>query len=283
MSVTVRLRRRVETATTVGRAVVTEFQEERITFMARSVAYSAFVSLLPLLLLALVVASLIGGESMSQSVLSLTERYLTPAAQDTITSSLTQASGQFSFSLLGIAALLWGVLNVFRGLDTAFSALYREEATEGLLEQVRDGLVVLGAILLGVLAMVAAGVAVAVLPDLPFVRALNVLFLLVALTVVFLPMYYVFPDVSVSVREVLPGTVTAAVGFAALQALFGLYVSMAGANELYGAIGGIILLVTWLYFGSVVLLLGAALNVVLAGRNRPPEPSEPSTTAGPST
>lgn len=282
MSVTVRLRRRVENATTVGRAIVTEFQEERITFMARSVAYSAFVSLLPLLLLLLVVASLIGGESMAQSVLALTEQYLTPAAQETITGSLTQASGQFSFSLLGVAALLWGVLNVFRGLDTAFSALYRDEATEGLLDQVRDGLVVLGAILLGLVAMVGAGLAVAFLPDLPFVRLLNVLFLLVALTVVFLPMYYVFPDVSVSVREVLPGTVTAAVGFAALQALFGLYVSMAGANELYGAIGGIILLVTWLYFGSLVLLLGAALNVVLAGRNRPP-PAGESSAAGPST
>jgi membrane protein len=278
MSVTVRLRQRVGTATTVGRAVVTEFQEEQITFMARSVAYSAFVSLLPLLLLLLVVATTVGGESMAQSVLAVTERYLTPAGQNTITSSLTQASGQFSFSLLGIATLLWGVLNVFRGLDVAFSALYRQDSPDGLLGQVKDGLVVLGAILLGVVAMVAAGVAAAFLPDLPFVWVLNVLFLLVVL-----PMYYVFPDVPVSVREVLPGTVTAAVGFAALQALFGLYVSMAGANELYGAIGGIILLVTWLYFGAVVLLLGAALNVVLAGRNRPPAPSESSAAVDSST
>ena len=33
--------------------------------------------------------------------------------------------------------------------------------------------------------------------------------------------------------------------------------------------GGILLLVTWLYFGALVLLIGAATNVVLSTRSPP--------------
>jgi membrane protein len=39
---------------------------------------------------------------------------------------------------------------------------------------------------------------------------------------------------------------------------------MTSASELYGVIGGVILFITWLYFGAVIILLGAATNVVLA-------------------
>jgi len=102
-------------------------------------------------------------------------------------------------------------------------------------------------------------------------------FLIVALTLAFLPMYYVFPDVSLSVREVLPGTVLAAVGWTALQAGFQLYVEFSATNQLYGTIGGIILLLTWLYLGAALVLIGGAVNVVLSGRHRAKTATVPQT------
>ena len=264
---------RADRATSVLRAIVKEFQEENISFMAGSIAYSAFVSLLPLLLLALLLATAIGGQTFADSVIRLTEQYLTPAAQEMVSESLGTASNRASFGVLGLVALLWSVLKVFRGLDVAFSSLYHSPDENGLLDQVKDGVIVLAGIGVAVAAMVVAGLVVAFLPKIPYVGTLSFVFLILALTVAFLPIYYVFPDVDVSVRDVLPGTIVAAIGWTLLQGLFQLYTTFSSTSELYGAIGGVILLVTWLYFGSLVLLLGAAVNVVLSGHSELARPT----------
>ena len=258
---------------TVLRAIVKEFQEENISFMAGSIAYYAFVSMFPMLLLALLVASVVGGQAFANTVIGLTEQYLTPAAQDLVSQSIRQASGAASFSIIGIVALLWSVLKVFRGLDVAFSSLYHSPKENGILDQVKDGLIVLGGIAVAVVAMIAAGLAVTFLPDLPYVGVLSFVFLIAALALAFLPIYYVFPDADVTLTEVLPGTVVAAVGWALLQGLFRVYANYSSTAELYGAIGGVILLVTWLYFGALILLIGVALNVVLAGQSEAAKPT----------
>ena len=260
-------------ATAVLRAIVTEFQEENISFMAGSIAYYAFVSMFPLLLLALLVASFVGGQAFADYVVQLTGQYLTPAAEDIVTKSINQASNAASFSILGFAALLWSVLKVFRGIDVAFSSLYHSPGQNGIVDQVKDALVVLVGIAVAVVAMVAAGLVVAFLPNLPYVGTLSFVFLIAALTVAFLPIYYVFPDTDVSVRDVLPGTVFAAIGWALLQGLFRVYTNYSSTGELYGAIGGVILLVTWLYFGALILLIGVAVNVVLAGESEAARPT----------
>jgi membrane protein len=266
--VSIAVRNRVGNVWSFVGSVVRTAREEDLSFMAGSIAFSAFLSLLPLLLLAVVAASVIGGEAMVERVLALTQRYLTPSARTTLAGSMRRATNHAGFSVFGLATLLWSVLRVFRCLDTAFTNLYDTPGKDSILDQLTDGLVVLAAIGTAVLAMLAASVALAVLPSLPFVEVLNVLGLVVGLTFAFLPIYYVFPDMRVAIGDVLPGAVFAAVGWTALQGVFQVYVAIGFRSELYGVIGGAILLVTWLYFAAVVLLLGAAINVVLAGRGR---------------
>lgn len=264
---------------TVLRSILRLYRDRDIPFLAGSVAYSAFVSVIPLVLLVLIAASVLGGAAFREYVLGVTEQYLTPAALGVIEQSIPGAADSLGFSLFGLVALLWAVLKVFRTLDKAFSDLYNATIDAGILEQLRDGVVVLGAMTAAVLTMVGVGALVAFAPSVPLgfglappvLRVVGFVALVVGLTVAFLPMYYVFPDVDVTVREVLPGAVVAAVGWTLLQGGFQVYVSLTSASRLYGVVGGVILFVTWLYFGAVVVLLGAATNVVLAGRE-PPRP-----------
>jgi membrane protein len=90
--------------------------------------------------------------------------------------------------------------------------------------------------------------------------------LVVPLLLAFFPIYYVFPDTHVTVREVLPGVVVAAVGWTVLQVGFQLYVTYAGQSEVYGTLGAVLLILTWLYLAGLLLLVGVAVNVVLSGR-----------------
>ncbi|MUV58229.1 YihY/virulence factor BrkB family protein, partial [Halogeometricum sp. CBA1124] len=53
-----------------------------------------------------------------------------------------------------------------------------------------------------------------------------------------------------------------------LEVGFQVYAANAGRYEAYGVIGGVLLLLTWLYFSGLVVLLGAAVNAVLSNRSR---------------
>lgn len=260
--------RRVGDTLSLFRANVEHVREHDVPFMAGGLAYAAFVSLLPLLVLLLLVASALGGRQLGTYLVEATGAYLTPAGQRLLVETVTRAAGRAELSVIGIVVLGWGMLKGFRGLDTAFSRLYGTREDPTFRTQVRDGIVALAAVAAALLVMIGAGAAVALFPHLSFLRVVNPVVLVAGLTLAFLPIYYVFPDADVSVREVLPGAVVAAVGWAGLEAGFGLYVAYSSTAQLYGAVGAVVLFVTWLYFGALVLLVGVVTNLVLADRGR---------------
>jgi hypothetical protein len=120
---------------------------------------------------------------------------------------------------------------------------------------------------IGVGVMIVAGTILAALPLGPASQVVSILALPAVLTVAFLPMYYYFPNQPMSLREAAPGAVFAGVGWTLLQAGFQIYAAGAGQYEAYGVIGGILLLVTWLYFAAIILILGAIVNAVGAGEH----------------
>lgn len=67
-----------------------------------------------------------------------------------------------------------------------------------------------------------------------------------------------------SSRMVLPGSLFAATGWVIISLAFSSYVRLfANFSITYGSVGGIIILLLWLYWSSEILLLGCALNAVL--------------------
>ena len=141
--------RRLRRAVSVGRALVHEIRTERITFMAGSIAYHAFVSLLPLLLLVLAVVAALDRPGIEQGIIALAAALLSPGAGDVLVAELRSTST--GVSVLGLLVLIWGTLRIFRGLDTAFSDIYETEAHNTLVDQFADGLVVLACVALAIL------------------------------------------------------------------------------------------------------------------------------------
>ncbi|EMA70736.1 ribonuclease BN [Halorubrum aidingense JCM 13560] len=256
-------------AARIVRGIVHEARVNNVPFMAGSIAYSAFISLLPLVLLLVIAASVIGGEPLASYTQGVTESYLTPAGQSLLADSISQAGSQTGLSILGVGVLLWGVLRVFRALDTAFSAIYGTQRKSDLTTQFKNGVVVLVTLGIALLAVLAVGLTLRFVPDPPFSEVVGEVSLIFGLSVVFVPIYYVFPDADVSVKMILPGAVVAAVGWTLLNAGFGVYVTYSSTQDLYGVIGGVVLLITFLYFGALVILIGAVTNAVLMG-TRPP-------------
>lgn len=258
---------------TTALEVVDQVREKNITFMAGSIAHSALVSLLPILLLALVITSAVGSETLNEQIAALSRNHLSPAGEGLIFSALTNASERAGASLLGVVSLLWGMLRVFRGLNTAFDELYGSRET-GLVTQLIHGFVIIFAIVVAVLGTALAGVLFA-FSDQPIRQILNPIVLVVGLLIGFYPIYYLLPEPEIDPVEALPGTVIAAVGWVALEMLFGVYVELANTATAFGLLGSVILLLIWLYGIAFILLTGTTVNVVLAGRHRDGPEGEP--------
>jgi len=80
-------------------------------------------------------------------------------------------------------------------------------------------------------------------------------------------LYWYVPDVPHRMRDVLPAALVATVTFEVTRYIFGLYVSfIASRSSLFGALGGILGFMLWVYVCSAILLLGAEFASVYRHR-----------------
>lgn len=254
----------VDRSVATVRSFVDAASETQITFLAAAIAYYAFVSVVPLAIVGLAVASAVGGEAFAERILSTVRGILTPNATDVLGQELLSAEGRGGATLVGVLVFLWSGLRVFRSLDIAFSRIYSANRSS-LLNQVVDGLVVFLAMAAGIVFTVGMA-AWLPLADLPYAGFFGPIGVAIVLPIVFYPLYYVFPDVDVSPVEVIPGAVVAGGGWTVLATAFSVYVNVGGGASIYGVLGGVLLLLTWFYLGGLLVLAGAVLNAVLAGR-----------------
>ena len=239
--------------------------QRRVPFLAAAVAFYGFVSIIPLFLLALSIGSWLG-LPLLETALSFSETVLSPGAQAVLRTSLEDQSGRGSATVVGVLFLAWSGIRVFRGLDTAFSQVYGAPLHEPLGDQLVDAGLALVTVPVAFAVSAAFGVALPlVVPD-PLVGLVGRLALVLTLGILFVPMYVRFPDVPVSVAEAVPGALFAAVGWSALALGFSVYAGAIGRFQLYGVLGAGLLLVTWMYLGGIIIMVGAVLNAVSSGR-----------------
>jgi membrane protein len=249
-----------------GAHIASDFSNKNVTFMAAGIAYNAFVSLAPMLILLLFIVSLLGG-NLEEQLVALAQQSLPAPIANVVAQIFSGGSAVAGASVVGLVVLLWGSLKIFRGLNTAFAEIYETEAKSSFVDGVEDGLIVFVALVVAVLATAGASAVFSWLAGVvPYIGVLTPLVLVGGLLIAFLPMYVFFPDADVGWKDALPGAVFAAVGWAALQALFQVYLTFQSGGS-GGFFGSVIVVITWLYFSGLVLLLGAVINAVLTGES----------------
>jgi len=250
----------------VLQSLITAARSEQITFLAASLAYYTFVSVMPLLLLVVVVATAVGGDELATRLVRQVGTALSPAGQQLLVDALTSGAGRGGATVVGLLVLLWGALKVFRGLNLAFGQVYNtDDEDDTFFDQLRDAVTAFVAVAAGI-TLTALTSALVGRSGIPVDEFVGPLALVVGLTIAFLPLYLVLPNIDVILSEAFPGALLAAGGWTLLGMGFRIYAESAASFQLYGVIGGVLLLVTWFYVGGILLLLGGVLNAVLADR-----------------
>ena len=87
---------------------------------------------------------------------------------------------------------------------------------------------------------------------------------LIAIILVFIFLYYSAPNRRMRFKEVLPGAIIASIGWVIVSFVFSFYANNLGNyTAVYGSLGGIFALLTWIYLSSIIFLLGAEINASL--------------------
>ena len=79
--------------------------------------------------------------------------------------------------------------------------------------------------------------------------------------------YKILPDRHLEWRDVIVGAVVTATLFTIEESLIGWYIGSSAVASTYGAAGGLIVLLLWVYYSAQIFLLGAEFTKVYANRH----------------
>ncbi|MGD9796495.1 MAG: YihY/virulence factor BrkB family protein [Acidimicrobiia bacterium] len=236
-------------------------------YLAGAISLAAFVSLLPLLLVATALLGVAVGSrpDFAGDVIEAVGLRPGSEAADTIVEALeTAESSKSAASVLGLAGLAWSGFGLVSALQYAYASVWEVQG-----RGIRDRLV-------GLLWLAGSGalfaallVSTAAIGQLPAAFApVQVLVALVVAFGLFLWAARVLPAIDVDWRELVPGSIAGAVGFQVLSLLGTVYVPriVASSSALYGTIGVFFALLAWLLLLGRVVVYAATLNVVLYER-----------------
>lgn len=95
-------------------------------------------------------------------------------------------------------------------------------------------------------------------------NTVNVIVLLVSITSLFMVIYKVLPDAIISWRDALVGAVFTSILFLAGRYLIGLYLGQSNLGVTYGTAASIIIILSWVYYTSIILYFGAEFTKAFA-------------------
>jgi membrane protein len=255
---------------------IKETNEDNILGIAAQVAYNFFFSLFPLLLFIAPILSLVGDKR--KIVSDLLSRLAEVAPPDAL-SLLSKVINDVVFAqnapgLISIGALLaaWSGSNIFTtfmdALDTAYDV--KDERSWWKKRLLALAVLVGWAVIITLVTIILlagdsivhyaqsrlgmAGSAVQIWAILQFPLAIA---LLIGF---FYLIYWLLPNVKQDKRQILVGSLIASILFVIATLLFRLYVQHFPTNKAYGTVGAVMVLLSWMYVVSVVILVGGELN-----------------------
>jgi YihY family inner membrane protein len=254
----------------IAQALTDRYAKDSGGYMSAAIAYYGFLSLFPLMLLALSVTGFVlaGRPDLQEDVATSISRAI-PGLEGLLGDLDRFIAARAGAGILGLVGLVWTGTGVAGAARNALRRIFRQPLPEGIVED--KVWLVIKTIGLGSLALVATGVAGvvgAIDVDGPVGVLLLVLvpvatFALDAL--LFLAAYWTFMKGRPPWRSLLPGAVFAAVGWAVLKLVGAWYASrtVQGSAGVYGAFATTVGVLVLLYLAGRLFVYGAELNAVL--------------------
>ena len=270
--------------------VFTSFGVDECPRMAAALSYYTIFSLPALLVVIIGLVSFVYGEQ-SQIEARLGEEFTKLLGTEggrqvqAMVDNMDASGGTgMAARVIGLVTLIFGATGAFAQLQAALNTAWGVEPDPDkgglrnfLMKRVLSFGMILGVAFLLLVSLIVTAV-LQILGDrisylLPsgvsslFLEGVNATFSFAIIGLLFATIFKVLPDVRIKWRDVLVGAFVTALLFVAGKSLIGLYIGRSDVGSAYGAAGSLALVLVWIYFSSMILLLGAEFTQVWAGRH----------------
>jgi membrane protein len=253
-----------------------DFSDDKITTHAAALAFCTMLSIAPLLIVAIAVAGVFVGERTAQSEIFHRLRDLigSDAAKmvhQVLSNARISRHGTLAM-VMSFATMLFGATGVFSQLQDTLNLVWKVKGRPdvGVVKRIFRKrvmtfitLLAMGLLLLAslVLSATLSSLRQYLGPSLPgsqaVWRALDTVVSLGVTCVLFAAVYRILPDVHLAWRHVWLGSLVTAALFALGKIGIGLYIVHSSTASAYGAAGALVVLLLWVYYSSIIFLLGA--------------------------
>jgi membrane protein len=231
-------------------------------YLAAAFTLQAFLSMFPLILVAVAVLGFVAAGSDTDVAGRLVSQLgLEGQSAKVLTDAVGSAeTSRKAASLVGFVGLLWSGLGLVGALQYAYNAVWQVK-DRGLRDKA-FGLVWLGG---AALLFVGGAVATTALRWLPgFLAPVGILVTFAVSLGLWLWTSRVLPNTHVPWRRLLPGALLGAIGLEILKVIGAYYVprAVASSSQLYGSLGIVFAVLAWLLLFGRLVVYSAVLTVV---------------------
>ncbi len=254
------------------------FEDEALTRGA-AISFYTITSIGPVLFIVVAIAGLAFGEEAARGAIAaqlagLMGQQSAALLQSAIRGAAGNSSGVLA-TLFGIVMLIITASGVFTEMQQSLNVIWKavppETTISGLLRAraLSLGLVAaLGFLLLVSLVISAVLTAFSNYVSAQFpsgnliLRGLDFTLSFALITILFAAIYKVLPDKPIAWPDVAVGAIVTALLFTVGKFLIGLYLGSSSIASSYGAAGGLIIALLWVYYSAQIFLLGAEFTKV---------------------
>jgi YihY family inner membrane protein len=266
--------------------------KDNVGTLAAIVAWNTLTSLVPIVIGLIAISGFIlrGSPSMQHSVVThlsaALKGVLTPADLNRMVHTTVNHAGLLG--IIGFLGILWGGSNVGGAISTVFQAIFETGGRNFVKEKLLDvGMIIAMTVLMIVIVVgtTAGSIVHNLASNFPLSSVttfvIGVAISTLAAFLLFAAIYLAFPNAQprLTFPKVWRGALPAAVLFEALTFVWPLYAKFAHFNRYGAVLFPILVLTAWIYFFSVILVIGAEFVAIpaLEQANRENVPIGPKT------
>ena len=269
--------------------------EDNALRLSAALSYYSIFSIAPLLVIAIGIAGLFSENASKALWDGQLASYIGASAATSLQSVVSETASKPGCGLwptvIGVVTLLIGASTVFGQLKDALNTIWEVKVKGGLGIGgfIRERLLSFGMVLiigfLLLVSLMAANLVTGFSKLIPIHPVLLIVLIFATSfaveTLLFASIFKVLPDAKVEWRNVWIGAVATAVLFEIGKWGLGLYLARQSTDSSFGAAGGVIILLLWVYYASAILFFGAEFTQVYAEatghRIEPSDIAEPAT------
>jgi len=260
-----------------------EFSTDNVIKLSASLAYYTVFSIGPLLLVIISLTGLFVEQArITGGIYQQMNNFIGPQGADQVLSIIQQMQQQneaAKFSIIGIILLVFGATGVFVDIQDSINYIWsiRAKPKKGWLKFLKNRMLSFS-LIVGVGFLLVVSLLINTVTDLLTERLqqlfvneavivfkiLNILLLFVITSILFTVIYKVLPDAYIEWKDAMRGATFTALLFLIGRFLIGLYLSQSGIANTYGAAASIIIILSWVYYSSIILYFGAEFTKVYA-------------------